>query len=631
MKKITTLLLALLLVIPAMADLKSGEKLYFKDSTGWTSDGAKIAAWVWGDNADGQWTSFIAEVSGDNTTYELVMPGSGLTFTKCKFVRFSSSVAAPDWSATKWNETGDLTIDKNLFTMTGWSYGTWSVYGSTEEPDPTLYIRGYMNGWGVTAMDYDATAKTFTWTGDISTGNEFKFDKSGSWADGANYGYGSVDAAGTYTLVNGGGNIKWNGAPGNITVTVDAEITTMTIVQNTSTELTAPEKLYLRGIDSNWDPGIEMTKDGNIFTWTGEVVANQEFKFFDGSNWLSAGGTIEENITYPFGSDDNTVWSTAGTITFVVDYTDVANPTMMAKDFVGGAVELEDLVFTVQVPEGSTTTCFIAGTFNGWALTEMTLVEGSSNKFTYTAEGVDMSATLEYKYFADNSWEHGETGLDGNRTAWQELDVVEGWEGIASYEENIVRGAMYYMHPSDEWKSDNAWFAAYFFNKNNGNFCWVQGEMLENGYVAFYLPAVTRAETDFTHVIFTRMNPNYLDANGVGVLGWSAEGETEDNKLLWSQTGDLTYPGYGNAYEINGWESEDNTGNWIDISSAVDRVEVAGGIVYANGVVAAEGAIEVYNVGGAIVARGNDNVDLRALNAGVYIVRNGNQVRKVVR
>ena len=52
---------------------------------------------------------------------------------------------------------------------------------------------------------------------------------------------------------------------------------------------------------------------------------------------------------------------------------------------------------------------------------------------------------------------------------------------------------------------------------------------------------------------------------------------------------------------------------------------------YANGVVTAEGAIEVYNVGGAIVARGNDNVDLRALNAGVYIVRNGNQVRKVVR
>ena len=155
--------------------------------------------------------------------------------------------------------------------------------------------------------------------------------------------------------------------------------------------------------------------------------------------------------------------------------------------------------------------------------------------------------------------------------------------------------------------------------------------MLDNGYVAFYLPAVTRAETDFTHVIFTRMNPNYLDENGVGVLDWSAEGETEDNKLLWSQTGDLTYPGYGNAYEINGWESDGNTGNWIDISSAVDRVEVAGGIVYANGVVAAEGAIEVYNVGGAIVARGNDNVDLRALNAGVYIVRNGNQVRKVVR
>ncbi len=530
MKKITTLLLALLLVIPAMAD----KTIYLTPGV-WDVDGATFWVHSWGGSStvDSKMTD-----SDSDGVYEVSVPDDNNSIIFC---RMNPSYTSFDWSGV-WNQTSDLTIsgDNNHYTKTGWGNndGYWSVFGSTEEPDPTLYIRGYMNTWGLTAMDYDATAKTFTWTGDISTGNEFKFDKSGSWADGANYGYGSVDAAGTYTLVNGGGNIKWNGAPGNITVTVDAEITTMTIVQNTSTELTAPEKLYLRGIDSNWDPGIEMTKNGNIFTWTGEVVANQEFKFFDGSNWLSVGGTIEENITYPFGSGDNTVWSTAGTITFVVDYTDVANPTMMAKDFVGEVI---------------------------------------------------------------------------------------------SYEENIVRGAMYYMHPSDEWKSDNAWFAAYFFNQNNGNFCWVQGEMLDNGYVAFYLPAVTRAETDFTHVIFTRMNPNYLDENGVGVLGWSAEGETEDNKLLWNKTGDLTYPGYGNAYEINGWESEGNTGNWIDISSAVDRVEVAGGIVYANGVVAAEGAIEVYNVGGAIVARGNDNVDLRALNAGVYIVRNGNQVRKVVR
>ena len=291
----------------------------------------------------------------------------------------------------------------------------------------------------------------------------------------------------------------------------------------------------------------------------------------------------------------------------------------------------ETLTYNVTVPAG-TPACYIAGEMNSWGFTAMTMVD--ETHYTITFDNV--TRAMKYKYTASESWDNVEMQADGvtdvlDRT-YSENDVVDAWKGlVASYEENIVRGVMYYMHPSDEWKIDNAWFAAYFFNKNNGNSCWVQGEMLENDFVAFYLPAVTRAETDFTHVIFTRMNPNYLDENGVGVLDWSAEGETEDNKLLWSQTGDLTYPGYGYAYEINGWESEDNTGNWIDISSAVDRVEVAGGIVYANGVVAAEGAIEVYNVGGAIVARGNDNVDLRALNAGVYIVRNGNQVRKVVR
>ena len=67
------------------------------------------------------------------------------------------------------------------------------------------------------------------------------------------------------------------------------------------------------------------------------------------------------------------------------------------------------------------------------------------------------------------------------------------------------------------------------------------------------------------------------------------------------------------------------------LPAAVEYVEYDNNIIYANGVVTAEGAIEVYNVNGMVVARGNESLDLRNLNAGVYIVRNGNNVRKVVR
>ena len=76
-------------------------------------------------------------------------------------------------------------------------------------------------------------------------------------------------------------------------------------------------------------------------------------------------------------------------------------------------------------------------------------------------------------------------------------------------------------------------------------------------------------------------------------------------------------------------------GHWSEfdpnIGTGIEGVESIAAIRYANGVVVAEGAIEVYNVNGMVVARGNETIDLRNLAAGVYIVRNGNNVRKVVR
>ena len=193
------------------------------------------------------------------------------------------------------------------------------------------------------------------------------------------------------------------------------------------------------------------------------------------------------------------------------------------------------------------------------------------------------------------------TGAQGNNYS-SNIILFKYVEGV-SYEENIVCGAMYYMKPSEEWLAAANGYAARFVNKNVDTELTIAGELLDNGFVAFYIPAVTRASSDYTHVTFS-----YVDGEGNTV----------------AQTAEQTYPGYGYAFDVAG-------DNWIDISTSIDGVEVAGGIAYANGVVTAEGAIEVYNVGGAIVARGNDNVDLRALNAGVYIVRNGNQVRKVVR
>ena len=216
---------------------------------------------------------------------------------------------------------------------------------------------------------------------------------------------------------------------------------------------------------------------------------------------------------------------------------------------------------------------------------------------------VDITGVTEDAYY-----ELGKKNGEGKYTA----------ENVTIYDANITAG-YYYLVPG-EWEDDEAWYAMYLFNKNNDTETWVKGWLSEHN-VYFKL----EGEDAYTHMIFCRMNPAFNDC------GWnSGSEENEAAKRVWNQTADLTYtaPEAGNIkrynVDLSKWEE-------VEIGTGVNRVEMAGGIGYAYGVVSAEGAIEVYNVNGAVVARGNDTIDLRGLGRGVYIIRNGNQVRKVVR
>ena len=316
----------------------------------------------------------------------------------------------------------------------------------------------------------------------------------------------------------------------------------------------------------------------------------------------------------------------------------------------------ESLIFTVTVPEG-TENCYIVGNFTGsdWA-TPLVMEAISDVQYTIIIDDLIKSA-VKYKYVTnadvntDDIWKNEEVAdvNDGHldSRSYKEEDVVVKWKGIALLsKENIECESKWYLNTNGLWASDNAWFAAYFFNKNTNQNAWVKGELIAPEYYVFYLsqynvpeyaaaPARAMAEEApvYTHVIFCRMNPDF------NTLSWdvtevvdNGDGSTTTNVLedhVWNQTADLIYDGSQNTtFQIT---TADGEGNWKVLPTAVESVKVANGIVYANGVVTAEGAIEVYNVGGAVVARGNNNVDLNGLNGGVYIVRNGNNVCKVVR
>lgn len=192
-----------------------------------------------------------------------------------------------------------------------------------------------------------------------------------------------------------------------------------------------------------------------------------------------------------------------------------------------------------------------------------------------------------------------------------------------SEKETITAGA-YYLNPGIWEDNDCALYAIEFVNKNTAKTAWVQG-FLSNHFVAFEL-----AEGTYTHMTFHRIK-NSTANTAQQITDWTAiETLNKTAELTYTPVADNMIQYYNiTATDLN---TQVSTGEWLSVvGTGLDRVESINGIGYAYGVVSAEGAIEVYNLNGAVVARGNDNIDLRGLNRGVYIVRNGNQVRKVVR
>ena len=374
---------------------------------------------------------------------------------------------------------------------------------------------------------------------------------------------------------------------------------------------------YLVGIGGDWANAKAPTKiEGNYEYWENlTLTSNESFKIrpnqnnWDGAlgnygyhdGWMS-GGPLSE-------SENNATWTgSAGTYTFKFD---TSNKSLTITK-VAAAVK-ETLIYSVTVPAG-TPACYIAGEMNGWSFTPMTKVDDTHYTITYP----QVMRSTEYKYSAGPSWDYEELKADGGNVGnrkYSDSDVVAKFKKLY-YPETITAG-MYYLVPG-EWEDENvALYAAEFINKNTETSEFVQG-FLNDHYVYFQLK-----EGKYSHVKFYQVeNPNKSTTATV----------IEDfaTMTVLAETEELTYTA-PEADKIMRYNVDESKWEEVVIGSGVNRVEMANGIGYAYGVVSAEGAIEVYNVNGAVVARGNDTIDLRGLGRGVYIIRNGNQVRKVVR
>ena len=601
------------LVIPdGLFSYNEGEiAVFFVNTTSWT----EINAHVWSDGGD--YTSWPGEtmtqvagtVNGKYNCYEWVYDGSKTGLPNGLIIMNA-------------NDTDDRAGGGNLTFTNGGVYDgngkLLTTITATPVVVPTIVLHYSLE------TIYVGDVVTLSSTVQNGEGYTVKYlvndvENGETW---------TPSAAGEYTiaanLMNGSDVV----ASDEVTVTVKEHSTvTFTVEVPTGTE-----NVNIAGTFNDWSVSqTPMNQVGisNVFTVTLNDVdtATVQYKYVTNQSWDNV------EVTADNGNVDNRSYS--------------------ENDVVAKWKDI-DL-------EGAELTLYLRGTMNDWGTTNpMTYNEETS---TYSCE-VELAANAQFKIATEdwgtsygfssftNSSDYplkagGEYGDDfiyigAEATVTITVDLTNNkltLEG-AKFAENIFCEENYYLRPGTAWNNDGAWFAAYFFNKNTDAHTWVKGELFDDNTngdatptVVFYLsqynvpaaaPARAKAEEApvYTHVIFVRMNSEATEMSFDG---------------KWDQTEDLTYPtesGY-KIYEVaeHGEGEGKAIGEWKYYDSVPTGLEAvkADGMVYAGNVVAAEGAIEVYNLSGAVVARGNNRVDLNGLAGGVYVVRCGNDVLKVVR
>lgn len=104
-------------------------------------------------------------------------------------------------------------------------------------------------------------------------------------------------------------------------------------------------------------------------------------------------------------------------------------------------------------------------------------------------------------------------------------------------------GGVVYLVPNEDWKSADAWFAAYLWDDSNS----VNVKLTDEDGDGIYVATIPE---NMTNIIFCRMNPAYTE------FAWNNDTESDH---VWTQTADLTVGvAPNNYYYITGW----TTGEW---------------------------------------------------------------------
>ena len=257
------------------------------------------------------------------------------------------STAGQTVSLEAWGENQDMPYPGSYTVKVNSERTSMTVKANFTKPTnaPDVFIRGGMNSWGSGAawkfenVAWDGTSGTWTWTGTINAGVEFKI-ADGSWGN-INY-----STNGEITTFNSPITLSYNQQNSKFSEqfvgTITLKVTNYTGHQATATfsnggEVTYPETLYILGeVNGNsWasDNGVKMTSKGEgQFSATGVTISGKGFFSFSenlASDWSeltrygsAASGDTEVIVgqAMPITSGDIAFSLTTGTYTISVDF-----------------------------------------------------------------------------------------------------------------------------------------------------------------------------------------------------------------------------------------------------------------------------------------------------------------------
>lgn len=259
--RITAILILLLMGVNnawATNGTISGGSIIYLNSGG-SSIWDQANAWfsVYFMDANKSTTQFVSMTKVTGNYYYATVPTG--TWKYVIFVRNNPTDKTADWTNV-WNQTADLETqsDKNLYTITGWSYGSWSTYQPTAQGSLVASSTSVNTGTNVTLTPSLTSNTTYN---EIKSTSYSISPSSGASINGNTF---NATVAGTYTVT---ATITYN-AKGFVDITSTATATTTITVANPPAN--SHNITYNNG--AGWTYGTQPTSAEEGATVTFEVI-----------------------------------------------------------------------------------------------------------------------------------------------------------------------------------------------------------------------------------------------------------------------------------------------------------------------------------------------------------------------